>query len=228
MIIKIKRQDNQNSTPYYQSFKYDLKEPKTLTAILDDLNYLDDLVDIDGKPSRRISWECSCMQKICGACAMVVNKEPCLACGKTIYPDKTNELLIEPLTKFPVICDLIVDRSIIFEYEKIAKLYIEKKAEVNKEEKERQYDASKCLKCGLCLEICPNYKKNGKEFFGAMFALESYLNYTLDSEKKNEIENNYNKYFYSGCSKAMSCQTVCPQHMRTLSSISYMNKIKTK
>jgi len=226
MIVKVKRQDNKDSSPYYQSFEYKVEGIKTVAGILDDLNYLDDLVDINGVTCRRISWECSCMQKICGSCAIVVNHEPCLACSKFIDTSKTKELLLEPLTKFPVLCDLMVDRSIILEYQKIAKLYIEKNSEIKniKNEQNHLYEVSKCLKCGLCLEVCPNYKKDGKQFFGALFANEAYLDYVLNSEKKDEILDQYQEHFIPGCSKAMSCHSICPAHMPTLSSISYMNK----
>ena len=113
MVVRIKRQQRFDSEPYWQSFKYEGPRHVTVSAVLDALNYTDDLFDIDGKPTSRIRWECSCMQALCGGCAMVINGVPALACSTFADEVKGDELVLEPLSKFPVVADLIVDRSII-------------------------------------------------------------------------------------------------------------------
>ena len=113
MIVKIKRQRNSDSQAYWQSFRYDGPKHVTVSSVLDALNYTDDLFDIDGKPAARIRWECSCMQAVCGGCAMVINGVPALACATFADEVKGKERVLEPLSKFPVVADLIVDRSII-------------------------------------------------------------------------------------------------------------------
>ena len=75
IIVKIKRQHNFESEPYWQSFHYNGPEHVTVSALLDTLNYTDDLFDTDGKAASRIRWECSCMQAMCGGCAMVILSE---------------------------------------------------------------------------------------------------------------------------------------------------------
>ena len=72
MIVKIQRQETAESTAYWQSFTYDGPKHVTVSAVLDALNYTDDLFDINGNPAARIRWECSCMQAMCGGCAMVI------------------------------------------------------------------------------------------------------------------------------------------------------------
>ena len=103
MIVKIKRQRDFESESYWQSFQYDGPEHVTVSAVLDALNYTDDLFDIDGKPTTRIRWECSCMQSMCGGCAMVINGVPALACATFADEVKGKELVLEPLSKFPVV-----------------------------------------------------------------------------------------------------------------------------
>ncbi len=115
MLVTIRRQKDADSSPYWQSFEYELKGRETVAGILEKLNDRPCLTDIEGRPAAKIKWECSCLQKMCGACAMVVNREPVLACSKFIDGDKLEKITIEPLTKFPTICDLCVDRSLIFE-----------------------------------------------------------------------------------------------------------------
>ena len=226
MKIKIKRQKDSYSASEWQVFDYSGNGRETVTKILDTLNYRDDLYDENHILRRRIRWECSCMQKICGGCAMVINGVPALACSTFIDTDKTKLLTLEPLTKFPVVSDLIVDRSIIFEHLKEAELYIHTYAKSDKKEAAHQYSAAKCLKCGLCLEVCPNYVPEGENFFGAVFANDSYLAYTSSADRKEEIKKVYNKHFSSGCSKSLACRDICPANMQTLSTIAFMNKQK--
>lgn len=223
MIVKIKRQSNFESEAYWQSFRYDGPEHVTVSAVLDALNYTDDLFDVDGKPATRIRWECSCMQAVCGGCAMVINGVPALACATFADQVKGEELVLEPLSKFPVVADLIVDRSMIYENLIKAKAYLENIAENGKRRNEQQYSVAKCLKCGLCLEVCPNYHP-GAAFFGAVFANESYLISSQSENASGNIVKEYKEHFGAGCSKALSCQVVCPAGIETLTSIMRMNR----
>ena len=223
MIVKIKRQSNFDSEPYWQSFRYEGPEHITVSALLDTLNYTDDLFDIDGKPATRIRWECSCMQAMCGGCAMVINGVPALACATFADEVKGDELVIEPLSKFPVVSDLIVDRSIIYDNLIKAKAYLDSAAGNDKRQHKQQYSVAKCLKCGLCLEVCPNYRP-GSDFFGAVLANESYLVASQSTDKNSQVIKGYKKHFGAGCSKALSCQSVCPVGIETITSIMRMNR----
>lgn len=224
MIVKIKRQSTPNSASYWQSFNYEGPKHVAVSAVLDSLNYTDDLFDTEGSIATRIRWECSCMQAVCGACAMVINGVPALACTTFIDEIKGDELILEPLSKFPVVADLIVDRSVIYENLKQAKVYLEKEAESSKKHHTQQYSVAKCLKCGLCLEVCPNYHPGGA-FFGAVLANEGYLTKSQSKDKKSQVVKGYNKHFGAGCSKALSCQRVCPAGIETITSILRMNRL---
>ena len=223
MLVKIKRQNAPDSAPYWQSFVYDGPEHVTIAAVLDALNYTDDLFDTEGDPATRIRWECSCMQAICGGCAMVINGVPALACNTFVDDIKGKKLVIEPLSKFPVIADLIVDREIIYQNLNHVKAYLDGLVTNNERLREHQYSVAKCLKCGLCLEVCPNYYPGGT-FFGAVFANESYLITSQSADKPTELVKEYKTHFGAGCSKALSCQTVCPVGIETITSIMKMNR----
>lgn len=223
MLLKVKRQSSPDSAPYWQSFHYDGPRHVTVSAVLDALNYTDDLFDVQGNTAPRIRWECSCMQAVCGACAMIINGIPALAC--TTFADEVigDELILEPLSKFPVVADLIVDRSIIYDNLKEAKVYLESFAKNNSKHHVQQYSTAKCLKCGLCLEVCPNYHPGGA-FFGAVLANESYLTQSQSKDEKSHHIKEYKKHFGAYCSKALSCQTVCPAGIETITSILRMNR----
>ncbi len=223
MIVKIRRQENPESLPYWQSFEYNGPAHVTVSAVLDALNYTDDLFDTNGNTAKRIRWECSCMQSVCGGCAMVINGVPALACATFADKVKGKELVLEPLSKFPVVSDLIVDRTIIYENLITAKAYLEGLAKSDKRQHGQQYSVAKCLKCGLCLEVCPNYRRGGA-FFGAVLANESYLIASQSEDKKPQVVKEYNDHFAAGCSKALSCQSICPAGIETITSIMRMNR----
>ena len=81
MIVKIKRQRTPDSAPYWQSFFYNGPLHVTISAVLDAINYTDDILDTEGNPTTRVRWECSCLQAVCGGCAMIINGVPALACN---------------------------------------------------------------------------------------------------------------------------------------------------
>ena len=149
MIVKIKRQRTPESEAYWQSFCYNGPKHVSVSAVLDALNYTDDLFDTDGKPAPRIRWECSCMQAMCGGCAMIINGVPALACATFADEVKGEGLVLEPLSKFPVVSDLVVDRSSIHENLIRASAYLEKYTASDKRQHAQQYSVAKCLKCGL-------------------------------------------------------------------------------
>lgn len=158
---------------------------------------------------------------------MVINGRPSLACNT--FPDKMKgkELVLEPLSKFPVVADLITDRSIIDNNLRQVRLYIGERDKNDRGLYELQYTAAKCLKCGLCLEICPNYGK-GDNFFGALFANDTFLTHSLSENRKKDLKREYSKHFLAGCSKALSCESVCPTGISTLSSIFSLAHSKSK
>ena len=115
---------------------------------------------------------------------MVINGKPSLACDVRISAlTKCKEIRIEPLRKFPIVADLIVDRSILFENLKALKLWFEQSTGT-----EGQIDSTGSVKdvyCYGCLEVCPNFYVGG-EFFGmsAFVPISRILTNLPESQKK--------------------------------------------
>lgn len=55
-----------------------------------------------------IGYDYCCRSNLCGRCSMLIDGEPTLACWKALKP---GEHTFEPLSEFPVIKDLVVDRE---------------------------------------------------------------------------------------------------------------------
>lgn len=222
MKVRILRKRPIEDKQYWEEFSYEGTADISVAGLLDELNYGDDIVNASGEIVPRIAWECSCLQGMCGGCAMVINGKPSLAC-ETFLRDLGNEITIRPLSKFFVINDLVIDRNIIHENSQKVNAYIKEHKPSPKEEFEHQYSAAKCLKCGLCLEICPNYTR-GDRFFGALFANDCYLVATRSDVFDKEIIKDYDVHFASGCSKSLACVDVCPMNIPTLSSMAKLNR----
>lgn len=223
MRIKILRRQTPASEPYWETFAYDGPPDVTVAGLLDHINHAEDIVNADGERSTCIGWECSCLQGVCGACAMVVNETPVLACETPLRSLNGTDIEIRPLRKFPVVRDLIIDRSVISENLMGAGVFIGEYRPSADGDHAHQYAAAKCLKCGLCLEVCPNYV-NGKTFFGAAFVNDCYLAASRNSARAGEIKAVYDEHFGSGCSKALSCMDVCPMKIPTMASMAKLNR----
>lgn len=113
--------------------------------------------------------------------------------------------------QFPLVRDLIVDRSILFENLKKLNLWLESEAYMSSRTHEPRYQSARCLMCGCCLEVCPNFSANGT-FAGAVAAVNAFriLNEEQESTHLNEISAEYKKRFFEGCGKSLSCHDICP------------------
>lgn len=209
--IDILRRAKAEAPPWRQSIPFETEqENTTVAAALNELNS-GGFRDIYGEPVEPICWDCACLQKKCGACAMVINGKPCLACDavlKTVA--KKGIVTLEPLRKFPVVADLMVDRSILFENLALMKIWAEKELVMTDRASDEAYDASRCLQCGCCLEVCPNFCA-GDDFFGAAgFVPTSRLLASMAGEEQKRVCAAYASHAYEGCGKSLSCAKICP------------------
>lgn len=213
IYLKIKRKKDADSPAFFQTFIYEGDLNVSVAFVLEQLNSCESLLDKDGNTADRIVWECSCMQKKCGACAMLINGLPRLACTAFLSEliGKHRTIVLEPLSKFPIIADLKVDRSILFENMKRMKLWLEEDIYRSLWEREDQYQSARCLMCGCCLEVCPNFRPEA-EFAGALSMIAAYklMDQSNYGEHRSEILKKYRQYYFEGCGKSLSCQKNCP------------------
>jgi succinate dehydrogenase / fumarate reductase iron-sulfur subunit len=227
--LQIKRQKEKNEESYWQTIEYVCEddENENIATVLRAIENGKVKTDTTGNVLEPIGWECSCLQKKCGSCAMIIDGRPGLACDYFLKKHKGKQpIVIEPLRKFPVVRDLIVDRSIMRENLKNIQAWMTDKACVTTEKKgEIMYEASRCLQCGCCLEVCPNFC-GGENFYGAAGAVPvARIINASDRKEQKHIKKNYNKYVYSGCGKSLACQNICPAKINVDRMLSRTNAI---
>ena len=207
--ITVKRQSTPDTVSRLQAFFYDGDGNLTVADWLSEINQNEAKAD-------RIAWECGCMEKKCGACAMRINGIPRLACSVFLKDvAKQKKILLEPLSKFPLVKDLIVDRSSMFEILRNMKVWTqEKKQSAYDQDYDLQYKAGQCLQCGCCLEICPNFFAGGT-FGGAAAMTEAYRSIEQNEQDghRTEMIAAYRTHFFSGCGQSLSCQDICPMKL---------------
>ena len=156
---------------------------------------------------------------------MVINGRTALACGEFIDIDNTEELVLEPLSKFPVKCDLVVDRSLMMDNLRAIHNWLEQSAHHTGKAADLCYDASRCLQCGCCLEVCPNFMPNGDFYGAAAFVPASRVLSQLEKSRPQELSAFYKKNIYGGCGKSLSCHNICPAGLDVEQKLSNANAV---
>ena len=198
----------------WQRFESPCAAEDSVAHALEELGQREFLQDETGEVAERIAWDCACLEKKCGACAMVISGRPALACAVSLgaAANPAGEITLEPLRKFPRIRDLHVDRDACFTALQEMELWLEEEADLtNRARRELHYRAAGCLMCGLCLEVCPHFSA-GRSFVGAMGVAAAFRVYDQSTEGSHRasVGQAYRRRFFSGCTKSLACQDICP------------------
>lgn len=213
--LSILRQERGSNIHYWEVFNYSTdNEYETVVSALRKINSNDVIRNANGEVSRKIEFNSSCNQKKCGACSMVINDKPMLGCDARLV-NLGDFIKIEPLRKFQTVCDLVVNRDILFENLKALKVWLLDTPSIPDKRRWLNYDSSECLQCGLCLEVCPNFYEGGKFFGMSSIVLMTRLISLTDIEARKEISKMYIKHGFSGCGKSLACKSVCPKGIET-------------
>ena len=242
----IERQDGPDEKPYNQEFDVDYRPGLNVVAALMEIQK--NPVTVDGKRVPPVNWECNCLEKVCGACTMVINGRVQQACCALVDHLK-QPIKLQPARTFPVIRDLLVDRSIMFENLKKIQGWVEidgswdvKDAPIqNPYTAQVNYSISHCMTCGCCLEACPNvdYSYLGIEglreakspgaadFMGAspiaqVVLFNSHPLGKFDAPKRlNAI---MEKGGVTSCGNSQNCEEVCPKFIKLTQHLATANR----
>jgi succinate dehydrogenase / fumarate reductase iron-sulfur subunit len=180
MILKVRRFDPSTQRSRYDRFEV---RPKPGMTLLGALLYVQDRID------DTLSFRHSCRGAVCGACAVLVNKAPRLACRTQLralfegtdkielkpYPaiaatepwNPKDEVLVEPLPHLHAIKDLVVDQRRFFHLYRMVRPTFRPSSGLPERElrlapavvKELERYTN-CILCAACHGACPVVGKN--------------------------------------------------------------------
>jgi len=107
VVVRVKRQVSPAGTPYWEEFALPWRPAMNVIICLRDI--AENPVTREGTKTTPVSYDSNCLEEVCGSCAMLINGKARMACSALV--DKLEQpISIAPLSKFPVVRDLAVDR----------------------------------------------------------------------------------------------------------------------
>ncbi|MDP3035345.1 MAG: succinate dehydrogenase/fumarate reductase iron-sulfur subunit [Methanobacteriaceae archaeon] len=230
MKLKVFRYHEGMSAPHYDTFS--LEEEPSMTVLRALFQFQEQFDD-------SLAFQYSCRGSVCGACAMLINKVPRLACRTQVasllkgeqqialspYPaleekvgwDPSQEVLVEPLPHFPVVKDLIVDRNAFFKSYKFMEPVIKPESIPPKENLMDPSDLpdlelyTNCILCAACYGACPVDGEN-KDYLGpaALAKLYRFHIDPRDADNRRLEKADINNGWWA-CDFHGNCRQVCPK-----------------
>lgn len=230
IILKIKRQERSGAAPHWEEFHLNYRPYMNVISCLQDIQK--NPRTFDSRKTTPVTWEQSCLEEICGSCSMVINGRVRQACSTLV--DKVGpEITIEPMRKFPVIRDLVVDRKSIFAGFKKVKAWVPSHKDdqgpgpkMHPKLAEARYEMSKCMTCGCCIDACPQVNDRS-EFIGpaALNQVRLFNTHPLGAVAKDErLLILMGKGGIEDCGNAQNCVKVCPKGIPLVNSIIENNR----
>jgi succinate dehydrogenase / fumarate reductase iron-sulfur subunit len=201
----------------------------------------------DGKRTTPVVWDSGCLEEVCGACTMVINgrvRQSCSCLIDDYAPGEGDVVTLEPMSKFPVVRDLWVDRARLFHNLKRVKAWVPidgtfnlgSGPKENPEQQETRYKLSECMSCGCCLEACPQFNleeevaKWDNSFIGAHAISQARLFNTHETGKQlkgERLDVLMGPGGVNDCGNAQNCVKVCPKHIPLTESIAAIGRAVT-
>jgi succinate dehydrogenase / fumarate reductase, iron-sulfur subunit len=227
VTIKIKRQLTPKGNSHWEEFSIPYRPNMNVISVLMDIAA--DPVTKDGKATTPITYDSNCLEEVCGSCAMLINGKARMACSALI-DNLEQPIKLEPFSKFPVVRDLAVDRSVLFENLKAVKAWVPidgsydlgSGPRITQEEQEEAYPLSNCISCCCCMEACPQFNES-TNFVGAatISQVRLFNNHPTGAALKRErLAALMGEGGIQECGYAQNCVEVCPKDIPLTKSIS--------
>jgi succinate dehydrogenase / fumarate reductase iron-sulfur subunit len=229
--VEIKRQATPDASPVTEKFEIPYRPGLNITSLLGEIAL--NPVDVTGKATTPITYDANCLEEICGSCAMLINGKARMACSALV--DKLEQpITLAPLTKFPVVRDLAVDRSVLFENLKTVKAWVPIDGTYDlgpgpkqfPQIQEQRYPLSNCISCCCCMEVCPQFNVS-TNFVGAATIAQAKL-FNMDPSGAVLTEDRLRALAGDGgiqeCGFAQNCVVACPKELPLTEAISDMGR----
>jgi succinate dehydrogenase / fumarate reductase, iron-sulfur subunit len=166
--VRVLRQDAPGESPKWERFRIPYEPNLNIISVLMKIAAMGK--NAQGKSAAPVAWDSNCLEEVCGSCTMVINgrvRQACSALVDRLLEDRPTEIELRPMSKFPVLRDLVVDRGRMFRALERVKAwvpvddYLDRGAGPREAQakQETRYPLSECMTCGCCVEACPQYTK---------------------------------------------------------------------
>lgn len=166
--VRVLRQDRTDLPSYWQIFALERVPGMNVTSVLQHIAAHPQTAS--GYHVAPVAYDANCLEEVCGACTMLINgkvRQACSALVDRLLEQHPQEIELRPMSKFPVIRDLMVDRRRLFRALEKLQSWIPVDGyydagpgpRQSPDEQQQAYPLSKCMSCGCCLEACPQYSK---------------------------------------------------------------------
>jgi len=232
--LRVRRQDRPDGLPRWEEFAIPWRPNTNVIACLQYIAA--NPRTSDGTSTTPVVYDSGCLEEVCGACTMLINGRVRQACSALVDRlGKPGEpITLEPMTKFPLVRDLFLDRSRLFNDLKRAKAWVPIDGTydlgpgppVSQRLQEQRYPLSRCISCGCCLEACPQYTAANQFVGAAIFTQVKLFNIdpTGAALKDERLEVMMEPGGIADCSKAGNCVVVCPKEIPNLESIATVGR----
>jgi len=233
--FKIRRQDGPGSDPYWQEFRIPYQAGHNVVSSL--MAIRENPVTVDGQRVEPVAWESNCMEEVCGSCSMLINRRACQACS-ALVDTLVQPIVLEPLSKFPVVRDLMVDRSVMFTDLRRVHAWVDIDGSwdvhtgaprISPQEWDLNYALSRCMTCGLCMEACPHFGPD-RPFLGPATLAQVLLMNNHPTGKYNRTERLHAIMGVGGltdCSNTQNCVQVCPKKVPLTTALAMLGRQTT-
>ncbi len=226
VVLKIKRQESPKAPSRWEEFE--LVKKRGMNVISAMMEIALNPVTRDGKATTAIAYDSNCLEEVCGSCAMRITGKARMACSALV--DKLDQpITVEPLSKFPIVRDLAVDRSVLFENLKAVKAWVPVDGtydlgsgpRMSPSEQEERYPISRCISCCCCMEVCPQFNEHTGFVGAATIAQVKLFNEhpTGAALKQERLRALMGEGGIQECGYAQNCVEACPKDIPLTSAI---------
>ena len=245
ITLRIRRQDAPGKPARWESFNIEVPPGSNVIACLQAIARHPKTSN--GQTTAPVVFDSGCLEEVCGACTMQVNgkvRQSCSCLVDSVAPNDGDTITLEPMSKFPVVRDLLVDRQRLFHNLKRVEAWVPIDGTYDigpgpKEDPAHQavrYKLSECMSCGCCLEACPqfNVEENEEHWDRAFVGAHAISQARLFNEhatgkvlKGARLDVLMGQGGVNDCGNAQNCVKVCPKEIPLTESIAAIGRAVT-
>lgn len=233
--LKIQRREREGAPVTWDIFE--LPYRRNLNVISALMEVRKNPVTAEGRATTPPVWDMSCLEQVCGICTMVIDGRVRQSCSALIddllIASGSDTITLQPMSKFPNVRDLKVDRSKMFDHLKQVHAWVELDGShslgpgpaISNEVAQERYALSRCMTCGCCLEACPQYGDDN--YIGPQAIAQARL-FNMHPVGKTDMDERLNGLMgedgITNCGNAQNCVQVCPMSVPLTKAIYETNR----